>query len=172
MRAVWRPSQRARTDAGLSAGRRAPHQGPIEGRRAPRRLKRLFVTRLRVHGDEGYGLHASASYLIERVASFARARRRQPNDVLPVSKPEMQPTAAQEDPEEPLAARAAPLALFVVPPPHATPPWASGDTWRARCARSPRPPATATCTAPRGQVRYEPERSWHRVLHHSRTTTP
>src|SRR5215510_11663149 len=135
MRAVWRPSQRARTDAGLSAGRRAPHQGPIEGRRAPRRLKLLFVTRLRVHGDDGCGLHASASYLIERVAFLAGVRRRQPDDVLPVSKPEVQSTAAQENSDEPPAARAAPFAIFVVSPPHAAPPWASCGTWQARSAQ-------------------------------------
>lgn len=160
MRARWRPSQRARTDAGLPAGRRAPHQGPIEGRRAPRRWIWWFALRPRSPESDGCVLDSLPSYLIERVALFARVRCRQPDDVLPVGKPEMQPPAAEEDPEEPLAARAAPFHLFVASPSHdASPPCTRGDTVPA--------PVTSTVQVPR-----EPGNLWHRVLRHSRKTTP
>ena len=73
-------------------------------------------------------LSSLASCFVERAALLAGVRRREPDDVLAVGKPKMQPAAAEEQAEQPPAPSAAPFAVLVVSPPHEVPLATSANT--------------------------------------------
>jgi hypothetical protein len=140
--------------------------GATEGRRAPRRECRSNYN----CGRKRWLLRNSfVSDFIQRSALLACVRCRQSHDILAMGKPKMKASAAKEDPEELAAAGATPLHILIVSPPHdAVPPCALRDVQRARCAASRRTPL---CAQALRRVR-SASRCWHRVLRHSRTTTP